>query len=165
MLGPTHLDTIRQEYIGSNAGCFCYSYTNQYGFIPVLTRESCRDIYQHNPTSHGKSGYYVIKIGNQPDFVYYAMELECGGEKSLMRVTSVDMSKGDECPNGWKITSPVAACRAPSDNAGCYSAQFSINQIPYNRVCGMMIGYQKGRLDAFWLLLILLMVHMLMESP
>ena len=60
-----------------------------------------------------------------------------------MMVTSVD--------NGWPhFTSPVAACRAPSNNAGCYSAQFSTQQVPYNRVCGMVIGYQKGKTDGLW---------------
>jgi len=60
--------------------------SNQYGFIAALAGESCRDIYQRNPTSHGKSGYYVIKIGNRPDFVYCDMELECGGEKGWIPV-------------------------------------------------------------------------------
>ena len=68
-----------------------------------------------------------------------------------MRVASVDVSKGDKCPNGWKkITSPIAARRAPSDNARCSSAQFSTNLSSFHsRVCGMTIGYQKGRTNAF----------------
>ncbi|XP_065893003.1 uncharacterized protein [Dysidea avara] len=121
----------------------------QYGLIHTLPGESCRDIYQKNPTSHGKSGYYAIKVNNRPSFVYCDMELECGGEKGWMKVTGIDAAKTD-CPQGWsKITSPVAACRAPSDNAGCYSAQFSTQRVPYSRVCGMVIGYQKGGTDGF----------------
>ena len=96
----------------------------QYGLIPTLPGESCRDIYQKNPYCHGKSGYYVIVIGTTPNFVYCDMELDCGGEKGWMRITDIDAAK-DFCPHGWrKITSPVAACRAPSDNTGCYSSQF-----------------------------------------
>ena len=34
----------------------------QYGLIPTLPGESCRDIYQKNPYCHGKSGYYVIVL-------------------------------------------------------------------------------------------------------
>ena len=71
----------------------------QYGFIPTLPGESCRNIYQKNPYCLGKSGYYVIVIGTTPNFVYCDMEMECGGEKGWMRVTSVDVSKGDKCPN------------------------------------------------------------------
>ena len=124
---------------------------NEYGLCSKLPGISCGDIYQLNPTSHGKSGYYVIQAGDRSMFVYCDMELEkCGGEKGWMKVTDIDTSKGDDCPNGWSnITSPVAACRAPSDNATCYSAQFSTHRVPYNRVCGMVTGYQKGRPDAF----------------
>ena len=120
----------------------------QYG--TALPGKSCRDIYQLNPSTHGKSGYFAVKVGDRPRFIYCDMELECGGEKGWMRVTSVDVAKGDDCPHGWhKITNPVAACRAPSDNAGCYSAQFSTHQVPYSRVCGMVIGYRLKTCDAF----------------
>ena len=121
----------------------------QYGTVPTLPGKSCRDIYQLNPSAHGKSGYYVINVGDRPLFVHCDMELECGGEKGWMKVASADVAK-NSCPHGWKkITSPVVACRAPTDDAGCYSAQFSTHQVPYSRVCGMVIGYQKGSTDGF----------------
>ena len=116
----------------------------QYGTSRTLPGKSCRDIYQLNPSTHGKSDHYFIKVGNALRFVYCDMELECGGEKGWMRITDRDAT-GGPCPHGWRrITSPIAACRAPSDNAGCYSAQFSTHQVPYRRVCGMVLGYQKG---------------------
>ena len=122
----------------------------QYGFISTLPGRSCRDIYQKNPHCRGRSGYYVVVVGTTPNFVYCDMELECGGEKGWMRIADVDATKGDACPDGWRnITSPVAACRAPTDNAGCYSAQFSTHQVPYSRVCGMVIGYKWETCDAF----------------
>jgi len=121
----------------------------KYGTIPTLPGKSCRDIYQVNPFTRSKSDYYVVKVDARPVIVYCDMELEGGGEKGWMKVTSVDVAK-DSCPHGWKkITSPIAACRAPTDNAGCYSAQFSTHEIPYSRVCGMVIGYQKGTTDGF----------------
>jgi len=123
------------------------SYDSQYGLIPTKPGKSCRDIYQLNPASHGNSGYYVI-LTNRPNFVYCDMKLECGGEKGWMRVANV--SAQDSCPNGWsKITSPITACRPPSDNAGCYSVHFPTHGVTYRRVCGMAIGYQKGTPDAF----------------
>ena len=123
---------------------------DQYGLVRSQPAVSCRDIYQKNPTSHGKSGYYIVTADGKPSFVYCDMELECGGEKGWLKVTDINVAKGNSCPHGWKkITSPVAACRAPSDNAGCYSAQFSTHQVAYSRVCGMVIGYQKGSTDGF----------------
>ena len=75
--------------------------------------------------------------------VYCDMELECGGHKGgWMRIADLDTSRGDDCPSGWtKKSTPVAACIAPSSNAGCYSTNFSTLSIPYSKVCGMAVGY------------------------
>ena len=121
-----------------------------YGLTPSCPGKSCLDIYQKNPSSHGVSKQYIIKIGGDLRFVYCDMSLECGGEKGWMRIANINAAGGDSCPNGWKkITSPTKACRAPSDNAGCYSAHFTTYNIPYSRVCGMVVGYQKGSTDGF----------------
>ena len=65
-----------------------------------------------------------------------------------MRIGSI--KNGDSCPTGWKqITSPVKACRGNSDNPGCYPAHFSNTNLPYQHICGKVIGYQKGSPDAF----------------
>ena len=122
-----------------------------YGLSLSCPGKSCLDIYQKNPDSHGMSRQYVVKIGDNLRFVYCDMSLECGGEKGWMRIANINAAGGDSCPSGWKkITSPTKACRAPSDNAGCYSAHFTTYNIPYNRVCGMVVGIQKGTTDAFY---------------
>ena len=36
----------------------------------------------------------------------------------------------------------------PSDGRGCASTMFDVHDIPYQRVCGKVIGYQKGTTDA-----------------
>ena len=119
-----------------------------YGLSVSYPGESCLDIYQKNPHSHGKSQKYFIKNGNQTYSVYCDMELKCGGEKGWMKIAHV--SNGESCPSGWKsITSPVAACRATSDKAGCYSAHFTTYNTSYSRICGMVVGYQKGTTDGF----------------
>ena len=64
-----------------------------------------------------------------------------------MRIADHDTSRGDDCPSGWtKITT---ACMVPSSNAGCYSANSSTLSIPYSKVCGMAVGYQKVALMCF----------------
>ena len=91
-----------------------------------------------------------VEYPNSTLFVYCDMSLECGGEKGWMRIANINASGGDNCPSGWRnITSLTKACRAPRDNAGCYSAHFTTYNIPYSRVCGMIMGYQKGTPDAF----------------
>ena len=56
--------------------------------------------------------------------VYCDMELSCGGrDGGWMRIGNID--NDDTCPNSWQqISSPVKACKANSDNLGCYSASF-----------------------------------------
>ena len=114
----------------------------------VLFIKSCRDIYQLNPS--WKIWPLLHKGRKYIRFVYLCdMELECGGEKGWMRITDRDAARGS-CPHGWrKITSPAAACRPPSDNVGCYSAQSSTYQIPYSRACGMVLGHQKDGTNGF----------------
>ena len=52
----------------------------RYGFDIDLPGSSCADIYNKNPTSHGRPGYYVLKT-NHLFFTYCEMELDCGGNK------------------------------------------------------------------------------------
>ena len=37
----------------------------------------------------------------------------------------------------------------PSDGAGCASTMFDVHGIPYQKVCGKVIGYQEKSTDAF----------------
>ena len=127
-------------------------YCSYLGKLQSIPGKSCSDIYHFNEASRGVSGNYWINTTIGVHQVYCDMELECGGHKGgWMRIIALDTSRGDDCPLGWtKITTPVAACIAPSSNAGCYSTNFSTLSIPYSKVCGMTIGYQKNRPDAFW---------------
>ena len=121
-----------------------------YGLSLSCPGKSCLDIYQKNPNSHGVSKQYIVKISGHLQLVYCDMSLECGGEKGWMRIANINAAGGDNCPNGWKkTTSPTKACRAHSNSAGCYSTHFTTYNIPYSRVCGMVVGIQKGSTDAF----------------
>ena len=66
--------------------------------IFLSTESSCAGIrsyvYNKNLTSHGRSGYYVLKTDHF-FFAYCDMELDCGGTKGgWMRIA------GDICPSG-----------------------------------------------------------------
>ena len=64
--------------------------------------------------------------------------------RERLNESKFNLAKGN-CPNSWrKITSPVAACRSPNDNAGCFLAYFNSHDVPYTKVCGKVIGMQKG---------------------
>ena len=129
----------------------CSTSCSTVGMLQSTPGKSCSDIYQFNKASRGASGNYWINTTTGVHQVYCDMELECGGHKGgWMKIADLDTSRGDDCPSGWtNITTPVTACIAPSSNAGCYSANFSILSIPYSKVCGMAVGYQEISPDAF----------------
>ena len=127
------------------------------------TGPSCEDIYNNNPETGDNNGYYPI---NNTQWVFCNMTgiatahtvtdshviLSCAGVKGeWRRIASINISAGDDCPTEWNKSSynGVSFCRAPSDNAGCYSTFFSTNRVSYQHVCGRARGYQKGATDAF----------------
>ena len=123
----------------------------RYGFDVEFPGVSCANIYDKNPASHGKSGYYVIKT-DHVHTVYCDMELECSGHKGgWMKIADIDTSNGDDCPNGWKKikVNGLDLCRSLNDNAGCHSSHFHAHTVGYNKICGKVKGYQKGSPSAF----------------
>ncbi len=68
-----------------------------------------------------------------------------------MRVASFDFSNtSHSCPSGLELATDIKRrCVMPSDGAGCASTMYDVHGIPYQRVCGKVIGYQKGSTDAF----------------
>ena len=129
----------------------CSTFCSTLGMLQSNPGKSCNDIYQVNKASRGESRNYWINTGTRVQEVYCDMELECGGHKGgWMRIADLDTTRGDDCPSGWtKITTPVAACIAPRGDAGCYSTDSSTLNVPYNKVCGMAVGYQQSTTDGF----------------
>ncbi len=68
-----------------------------------------------------------------------------------MRVASFDVSNSSHsCPSGLELVTNIKRrCVMPSDGAGCASTMYDVHGIPYQRVCGKVIGYQEGTTDAF----------------
>ena len=121
-----------------------------YGLDVNQPGASCADIYNKNPTSYGRSGYYALKT----DHIFSAycdMELDCGGNKGgWMRIADINTSRGDNCPSGWNgYNSSYNYCRGGSA-AGCHSVHFPTNSASYSKVCGRIRGYQKGSMDGFY---------------
>ena len=129
----------------------CSIFCTTLGTLESNPGDSCNDIYQNNQATRGMSGNYWISTTTGVHQVYCDMELVCEGQNGgWMRIADLDTTRGDDCPSGWtKITTPVAACIAPNEDAGCYSTDFSTLNVPYDKVCGMAVGYQGRTVDAF----------------
>ena len=75
----------------------------------------------------------------------------CSGAGLWRKIAYLDMSdSSQQCPPNWRLlTTPVRACGAAADSI-CTSAVFPSNGESYSRVCGRVIGIQKGSPDAFY---------------
>ena len=75
----------------------------------------------------------------------------CGGV-GWTSVAYLDMTDpGSVCPTNWTLhTSPVTGCgRTKATFFSCDSAIFSARGQNYSRVCGRILGCQKGTTDTF----------------
>ena len=121
----------------------------RYGFDVDLPGTSCADIYRKNPTSHDRTGYYVLKA-HQLYFALCDMNLECGGIKGgWMRIADIHTYRKHDCPSGWNKHHNESYCTGLK-SAGCYSTHFPTLSTSYSKVCGKVVGYQKGSMDGFY---------------
>ena len=112
---------------------------------------SCAQIKSHRPDS--SSAHYWIR---SPESGYASLEycdmnrITCGGVRGWMRVAHMNMDiPSHHCPQGFReISSPVRACGRPSGQS-CVSVIFSVQDIPYSKVIGKVVGYQDKTPDAF----------------
>ena len=76
----------------------------------------------------------------------------CSSTGGWTRVANFDASNtSQQCPSAWRlITTPKRTCGRTTDGAGCDSAIFPTDRIRYSHVCGQIIGYQYGSVDAFF---------------
>ena len=67
-----------------------------------------------------------------------------------MRVANLNMTDTNQhCPSGFRlITSPKRTCGTPGSS--CVSTTFPLNGVKYSKVCGKIIGYQKGTPDGLY---------------
>ena len=76
----------------------------------------------------------------------------CGGAGPWRRIAYLDMSDpNQQCPGNWRpyVSTTLDACGAATGSS-CSSAVFPSNGESYSRVCGRVIGYQKGSPDSFY---------------
>ena len=68
-----------------------------------------------------------------------------------MRIANIDMTDpSQQCPDGFSTTTvPLRTCGRPDNFVGCVSTTFPVHGIEYSHVCGRVIGYQLGTVNAF----------------
>ena len=113
--------------------------------------QSCAAIKEYWPDS--PSGYYYLgsTVGWRRQ-VYCHMDELCGTKGGWTRIAYLDMTfKYSRCPSGFKLyqSGEVRACgRSTSSGATCTSIRFPSHGTSYSQVCGRVVGYQYGSIDA-----------------
>ena len=70
-----------------------------------------------------------------------------------MRAAYIDMTnENNTCPQGltYTVQSSIRMCTRSHSTAGCTSVNFPTHGVPYTKVCGRVLAYQRGSNDAFW---------------
>ena len=116
--------------------------------------DSCAAIQKLWPLS--PSGYYNILSSNGFTITAYCnMTISCGGiTGGWIRVAELDMTDTTtQCPDSLELrTSPLRTCTTVnSGTATCSSDIFSVDGVPYSKVCGKIRAYQVRFPDAFGL--------------
>ena len=115
---------------------------------------SCSDIPHDSP-----SGEYWIQTNSStsPVQVYCdtnQRNCSCNTTGGWARVANLDMTDPtQQCPVGFKQINrtepPLRTCGRPGVTAGCVSTTLPVYGINYSFVCGRILAYQLGSLDAF----------------
>ena len=79
------------------------------------------------------------------------LHYSCGGSTGWRRVAYLNMSDpSQQCPSAWReITSPHRVCGRRSTSGSCDGVSYTTGSEQYSQVCGRIIGYQIGTVDAF----------------
>ena len=122
------------------------------GISESVPATSCKEIHDCNPNS--PSGYYWINTTTGPLQVYCQIETNnCGNiTGGWMRAAYIDMTNDNNtCPQGltYTVVNSTRMCTRSQFNAGCTSVTFPTHGVPYTKVCGRAIAYERGSTDAF----------------
>ena len=69
-----------------------------------------------------------------------------------MRAAYIDMTDvSNTCPQGltYTVQSSIRMCTSSHSTGGCTSVNFPTHGVPYTKVCGRAIAYQRGSNDGF----------------
>ena len=114
---------------------------------------SCSEIAQRRPQL--SSGMYWLKpcTSEQAVQVYCDLEKEFPtGTKGWVRVANLNMTDpNQQCPPNFNLsyTQPKRLCGKSTDGNGCNSVNYTTSGLQYNKVCGRVVGYQRGTPDGF----------------
>ena len=80
------------------------------------------------------------------------LRYSCDGSTGWRRIAYLNMSNpSQQCPSVWlEITSPHRVCGRRSTSGSCDGVSYTTGSEQYDQVCGRIIGYQIGTVDAFY---------------
>ncbi len=120
------------------------------GIHPSRPVSSCGMLWASSP-----SGYYWVSSSNGSAIrVFCEFNTSCGPDNTTtsgwMRVTSLDMKlTSSQCPPSFcQIHENLQTCSRCSFSDLCVAHVYPVG-VPYSRVCGRIIAYQVGSMEAY----------------
>ena len=115
---------------------------------------SCNEIYTIAPSNSPSGNYWLRNQNGESISVYCDMDITCGCSSDVgwRRVSTLNMSDPNtNCPSGWQLRQAQGqrACGKTTNGFGFNARKFDIDQVPYQKVCGKIIGYLYGSPDGF----------------
>ena len=121
------------------------------GSSPYNPASSCRRIFENDGSA--TTGTYWLNTGGA------TFEATCNFDVQLpppnpaigwQEIANIDLSSpSNSCPSPLRETaSPPRRCERSVDEAGCESVLFPTNGVPFSKLCGRVVGYSAGTVDA-----------------
>ena len=103
-----------------------------------------------------ESGYFWIKAGNGTTIRVYCdftSAFSSTAEPGWMRIGNLNMTDPKEdCPTSLSLKTGATkrTCGRGQELPGCSSVFYQTHGLPYQKVCGLVIGYQFSSTNAFF---------------
>ncbi len=132
----------------------CYGQQEQSSPLPVTINTTAISGIEGCPTQQVREDR-LISIRNEVNDrldseVIPRLFCPCEGAGEWSKIASLDMTDpNQQCPSTWSLNtfSDIRACGRTT--SACDSVSYPSNGRTYSRVCGKIIAYQQGHIDAF----------------
>lgn len=118
---------------------------------------NCKHIAEARTSTELQSGYFWIRAGNGTSirvFCDFTSIFSPSADPGWLRIANLNMTDPrEQCPSSLTLKNTETSkrlCGRGQDDPGCSSVFYRTHGIRYQRICGLVIGYQFSSTNAFF---------------